>query len=171
MKDTVVQMPPVKLQNQSPPLHKPPLSQNTRITNHQSNSQEPALTQNISKCAETDSNLFSTFGWEAFIKANRGRGDLHNVMPISHPAEELLVQLRDQVATVQFTTPDWPAGRILQALDQGPHRSAVHQEPFVMSKMAEMIAWNQWVVLPFRLIKHLPGLRISPLGVVPQHYR
>ena len=28
-----------------------------------------------------------------------------------------------------------------------------------------------WLVLPYHVLRHLPNLRISPMGVVPQHER
>jgi len=34
-----------------------------------------------------------------------------------------------------------------------------------------MINKNQWIVLPWDVAKNLPGLRLSPLGVVPQRGR
>jgi hypothetical protein len=34
-----------------------------------------------------------------------------------------------------------------------------------------MINKGQWIVLPFSAVQHLPGLRVSPPGVVPQHER
>jgi hypothetical protein len=37
--------------------------------------------------------------------------------------------------------------------------------------MADMVEKGQWVVLPYELLRHLPQLRISPIGVVPQHDR
>ena len=37
--------------------------------------------------------------------------------------------------------------------------------------MAEMILHHQWIVLPYNEVKHFPGLRLSPIGVVPQRDR
>ena len=37
--------------------------------------------------------------------------------------------------------------------------------------MSEFIAKNFWTVLPFEKVKNTPGLRLSPLGVVPQRDR
>jgi hypothetical protein len=37
--------------------------------------------------------------------------------------------------------------------------------------MAAMCAKGQWMVLPYALVRCLPQLRISPIGVVPQHER
>ena len=37
--------------------------------------------------------------------------------------------------------------------------------------MADMIRKGYWVVLPYHLVRHLPNLRISPMGAVPQRER
>lgn len=37
--------------------------------------------------------------------------------------------------------------------------------------MSDMIQKGFWVVLPYEDVRHLPGLRLSPLGVVPQRER
>ena len=35
--------------------------------------------------------------------------------------------------------------------------------------MADMADKGQWMLLPYEDVKHLPGLCLSPIGVVPQH--
>ena len=42
---------------------------------------------------------------------------------------------------------------------------------FVREEMAEFIECGYWTVLPYRLVKDLPGLRISPLGVKEERER
>ena len=37
--------------------------------------------------------------------------------------------------------------------------------------MADMICKGYWIVLPYHLVRHLPKLRISPMGAVPQRER
>jgi hypothetical protein len=37
--------------------------------------------------------------------------------------------------------------------------------------MLDMVERRYWIVLPYHLVQHLPNLRISPLGVVPQRER
>jgi hypothetical protein len=43
--------------------------------------------------------------------------------------------------------------------------------PFLEEEFVDMINKGQWVVLPFHSTKHLPGLRLSPPGVIPQRGR
>jgi hypothetical protein len=42
---------------------------------------------------------------------------------------------------------------------------------FLHEEFADMIAKSQWVILPANAVKDLPGLRISPPGVIPQRER
>jgi hypothetical protein len=42
---------------------------------------------------------------------------------------------------------------------------------FIQEEFVSMISKDQWVVLPFELVENLPGLRLSPPGVVPQRDR
>jgi hypothetical protein len=56
-------------------------------------------------------------------------------------------------------------------MDRGAHQSAkVHRE-FLYEEMADMVDKAQWIVLPYSLVDHYPELRISPIGVIPQHER
>ena len=70
-----------------------------------------------------------------------------------------------------FTTPPWDHQRIYAAAIRGPHKSAYEYQDFLRDEMAEMILRRQWIVLPYNDIKDLPGLRLSPIGVVPQRDR
>ena len=53
------------------------------------------------------------------------------------------------------------------ALARGAHRSCMEHLDFLHEEFVDMIAKSQWVVLPADALADLPGLRISPQGVVP----
>ena len=57
------------------------------------------------------------------------------------------------------------------AVERGPHPSALEHRDFLRSEMLEMCQRRQWVVLPYSAVRHLPGLRVSPPGVIPQRDR
>lgn len=56
-------------------------------------------------------------------------------------------------------------------MDRGSHRSATEYLDFLEEEMVDMIHKQYWVVLPYRMVRDLPNLRISPLGIVPQRGR
>jgi len=39
---------------------------------------------------------------------------------------------------------------------------------FLQEEFKDMMSKGQWLVLPYSAVKDLPGLRLSPPGVVPQ---
>ena len=57
------------------------------------------------------------------------------------------------------------------AKQRGCHKSAYEFQDFIYSDMADMVARGYWVVLPYNSVRHLPNLRISPIGCVPQRER
>ena len=63
----------------------------------------------------------------------------------------------------------WTLQQLNKAMKRGFHQSAKQHRDFLHGEMLEMIKHGQWVILPYELIKHLPYLRIIPLGIIPQH--
>ena len=57
------------------------------------------------------------------------------------------------------------------ATTRGCHKSAVEYQQFIYEDMADMVQRGYWVVLPYHAIQHLPNLRVSPIGCVPQRER
>ncbi len=54
---------------------------------------------------------------------------------------------------------------------RGSHASAHSHAAFLRSEMADMVAKGYWTVLPYRLVRQLRNLQLSPIGVVPQRDR
>jgi hypothetical protein len=54
---------------------------------------------------------------------------------------------------------------------RGPHKSALEYIDFLREEFASMLNKAQWTLLPADLVTELHTLRLSPLGVVPQHAR
>lgn len=110
--------------------------------------------------------------FEDFIRASQGPSDLHcNIENLEHPAATLLAEYRDNGASFQTTSPEWDQDRICQAVERGAHQSALQHLDFVRDEFVDMIRKKFWVVLPASALQDVPGLRLSPLGVVPQHER
>ncbi len=59
----------------------------------------------------------------------------------------------------------------MHALNRGPHKSCYKHLLFRNEEFVDMINKGQWIVLPYLAVQHLPGLRVSPPGVVPQRER
>ena len=57
------------------------------------------------------------------------------------------------------------------ALLRGPHKSAKDHATFLQQEFASMLQKQQWTLLPAALVTELQQLRLSPLGVIPQHDR
>jgi hypothetical protein len=58
------------------------------------------------------------------------------------------------------------------ALQRGAHISASqHFREFLHEDMADYIKKRFWVVLPYAAVQHMPHLKLSPCGVVPQRER
>ena len=87
---------------------------------------------------------------------------------IVHPAARLLRHIGKKGVPIALTTPPWDPQRIYAAATRGPHKSAYEFQDFLCNEMVDMILRRQWIVLPYDLVKDLPGLRLSPIGVVPQ---
>ena len=121
---------------------------------------------------EATTRLSSSATFEDFVRQTQGPSDLHsNVEHLDHPAADLLKQYRDRGVPMETTTDPWTSDRIQAALDRGPHQSANLYKDFVREEFVNFVKKHFWTIVPARLVKHLKNLRLSPLGVVPQHER
>jgi hypothetical protein len=131
----------------------------------------PCLDSRLGEYIKRDTNLFDSLGWEAMVAQRRGRGDLTDMQHVRHPAKRLLQLLASKGAPAVMKTPSWTSARLNQAVHRGPHQSCRDQEPFLSAEFADFVEKSQWIVLPLSVAKTIPGLRLSPPGVVPQHGR
>lgn len=115
--------------------------------------------------------LLQQLGPAKFFTYRQGRGNLTDLSRIQHPARELLQHLELVGATAAQTTPSWTPSRLQGVMQRGPHKSAYEHVDFLRNEMVDMIDKDIWVVLPYDIVKTLPDLRLSPIGVVPQHER
>jgi hypothetical protein len=110
-------------------------------------------------------------GWEALVTSRQARGDISEIDSLRHPARRFLRQYKYRGAPVVLRTQPWTQGRLEAALARGSHSSAQDHLEFLREEFTDMVNQAQWLVLPYSAVRHLPGLRLSPLGVVPQHER
>ena len=110
--------------------------------------------------------------WGDFVRSIRGRGDLHpDVGTLPHPAAHLLSRFQKCGTPAIIQSSPWTPERIEAALKRGPHQSSARGIEFLRNEYADMMDKQQWTVLPAHLVQSLFGLRLSPIGLVPQRGR
>ena len=82
--------------------------------------------------------LLNDWGWEAFVRSKRMRGDIE-LLDKPHPANRLLQHYKNHEAPVRFSTLDWTKYQILDAVSQGPHKSCNNHEDFLQEEFIGMI--------------------------------
>lgn len=90
---------------------------------------------------------------------------------ITHPAKHLIRHVSKTGYPVLFTTPPWTTAQRDAAMARGPHKSAFEYAEFLRDELADMVERATWMVLPYNRLRELRHMRISPMGVVPQHER
>ena len=154
-----------------PPPRTPPFSvPNPKVVKHTSRS-TTSVPGNLDEFIERDAALLAKLGWTAFVKSRRQRSDFATLDNVHHDAHRLLKFYKARGAPVKMSTPAWSAARVDEALERGPHKSCDDYHEFLGEEFADMINKGQWVVLPASAVENMPGLRISPPGVVPQRGR
>lgn len=118
-----------------------------------------------------DVKLLQQLGWSGLVKQRRSGGDFSSLQKVHHPAKRLLSFYKNRGAPVKLSTPPWTRRQVQRALHRGPHKSCFEHIDFLKEEFVDMISKGQWLVLPASAAKNLPGLRVSPPGVVPQRDR
>lgn len=129
------------------------------------------VSHELGKYVKADAALLKELGWTQFVQRLRTRSDFASLDEVHHPARRLLNFYKHRGAPVKLATEPWSAGRVHAALSRGPHKSCAEYLDFLREEFVDMRSKMQWVVLPISAVEHLPGLRISPPGVVPQRDR
>lgn len=147
--------------------------ENLRTSNSQLLSSVTTADDQLGKLiVQTLSDLAAAPSYESFVQSFRGKGDLQpTVGSVDHPAAAYLASVRADGATVQLSGPDWTADKLEEAIERGPHASADEHTDFVREEFCDMVRKRFWVVVPAAYLVGVPGVRLSPLGVVPQAER
>jgi hypothetical protein len=149
----------------------------TPIVTHTSSRSKPSpipAYDRLGKHITLNSHRLQHLGWNALVASARGLSDIAagvdrlrhpaaGVDRLRHPAAGYLSYLRVSGAPSKQRTAPWPRSKRDAAMDRGAH--------FLYEEMADMVDKAQWIVLPYSLVERYPDLRISPIGVVPQHKR
>jgi hypothetical protein len=115
--------------------------------------------------------LSKSSSWQQYVAMSQGPSHIsRTINQLQHPAALLLVHLHTHTGMpVVLCTPGWSPPLVQEHLGWGPHKSANDHLDFVCEEMANFVRKGFWTVLPYHLlVKRLWGLRLSPLGSVPQ---
>jgi len=116
--------------------------------------------------------LHSSSSWTSFVQKARCPSHLRpELETLPHPAAPLLSYMHQYGVPASCTTPPWSQEVLEERLERGPHKSAQKAAEFIRGEMADFHEKGFWVVLPFDAVRDLPGLRLNPLGSVPQRDR
>jgi hypothetical protein len=87
---------------------------------------------------------------------------------LPHRAGPYLERISRNGAPVVLMSPPWDMETKDQRFARGPHKSALEHVEFLGTEFLDFVQKGYWMLIPYDDIKHEPGLRISPIGVVPQ---
>ena len=139
---------------------------------HAEQTAEPSQGNTLGELVKSLSCTLANLSWVSFVDATRGRSCIAPLVDtLPHPASSLLEELRRVGAPIVYTTPEWSLEQRDAAMARGSHKSASEHLEFLEEEMRDMVAKRYWIVLPYSMVRQLPNLRISPLGVVPQRGR
>lgn len=159
------------------PTLEPSLQQTTKRANtlpppvFTKRSRTTELPLELGKLIQRDVQLLQKLGWREFVRQRRPVSDLGSMKNINHPAKRLLQHYRKHGAPVKFSTKSWSRKQLHHSLKRGAHKSCFEYLEFLEEEFIDMINKDQWVILPYSVVQDLPGLRLSPPGVVPQRER
>ena len=116
--------------------------------------------------------LSSSRSWDSFVTGHRGRSYLSSGLEgIDHPAIPLLRLWRDHGVPVLTSNLPWSTETKDLCIRRGCHQSAVQHNQFLREEMAEFIENGFWTVLPYRQVRSLPSLMLSPAAVKEERER
>lgn len=148
-------------------------SKKSRSALNQTGSVDPLYKDKLGTLvAESVQRLAAAESWSQFVDESRGRAYIsEDVQDISHPAAEFLEDLRIHGVPAKADDAEWTLEERDERFNRGAHVTAEMNRAFVREEMAEFMECGYWTVLPYHLVRDLPGLRISPLGAKEERER
>jgi hypothetical protein len=127
------------------------------------------LPSDLSELIARDTALLQRLGWCGLVPHRRPSINFASLNNLHHPARRLLCLYAHRGAPVKFAMPPWTRQHLQRTLSLGLHCSSLEYIDFLQEEFVDMINKGQWILLPTKAVLHLPGLQLSPPGVVPQH--
>lgn len=116
--------------------------------------------------------LQSCRSWDRYVEKIHGPPHLQDkIDQLPHPAAPLLASLRDHGVPVLFDDRDWTLQELDDAVERGCNQSATFHKEFIAEEMVEFMKDGYWTVLPYHLVRNLPGLRLSPSQIKEERDR
>ena len=107
-----------------------------------------------------------------FFKSRQGTPLLASkIASIPHAAAQHLSDLREHGVPARTLGEPWTQAHLNACMARGCHKSATEHKAFIQDEMCDNIKKGFWVVLPYELIRHLPNLHLSPLGIKEERTR
>lgn len=123
----------------------------------------------LNKCSAM---LDESSSWKDFVSKVHGPSSLQdNMQLLDHPAGEFLASLHEHGVPCIQSDPDWTLSQLDERMARGCHRSATEHKAFIRDEMADFVDSGFYAVLPYSKVRHLPGLRLSPLGIKEERDR
>ena len=136
------------------------------------------MEDDLGKLVSQNVEQLRAIGWTRLHRKLRGRGDLRlQPLAASHPAYPLLLRLQHEGAPAVMSSQPWSRSKLNKHIRRGSHKSCQEHLDFLREELLDFSRKGFWLVLPYRVVRqlqkmgHLIGLRVSPMGVVPQRNR
>jgi hypothetical protein len=126
----------------------------------------------LGEYARAASTSLSATSWSTFINAKRVPSLQPNLHHLPHHASAFLHRIAHNGVPAVSHAPPPSLDALDAAVMRGSHSSATREyRSYLVSEMCDMVRQGYWCVLPYHSVRSLPGLHISPAGVVPQRDR
>ncbi len=170
---------PVVPRPSEPPLAGPPPHPLPRPPTHRESHRALLQEDELGKTIAHYVSMIESAGWPHFLRSLRGRRDLRITPHVwhHHPAAPLLSRLQHVGAPVIMRTKPWSSAVLNARVKRGSHQSCQEHLDFLREELLDFTQKGFWLVLPYSTVRtlqaqgHLLGLRVSPMGVVPQRNR
>lgn len=115
--------------------------------------------------------VYVNYGWQATVRLFRSDDAAPNIDKLPHPAAPMLHRVMKNGAPVVVQSKPWSTSQLDSRVARGCHSSANDYCEFLMGEFLDFGRKGFWILLPYDIIKHEKGLRLSPIGCVPQPNR
>ena len=127
------------------------------------------MPDSLGEHAKLHSRLFLSGDLDAAVRSTRPRGDVllqHGEK--QHAASVPLSSCAKNGVPVVTSTASWSEKLLAQHVKRGSHQSCKEHKPFLREEMLDFVNKGFFTLSPWHLVKDPPGLRVSPLGIMPQ---